>query len=66
MEKFLDTFMNKVKVEGKAEGKTEAYHEITINLIKNGIPVDMISASIPDLPKDEIQEIFDSIMKDKE
>ncbi|SFU86152.1 hypothetical protein [Butyrivibrio sp. INlla21] len=62
MEKFLDTFMNKVKVEGK----TEAYHEITINMIKNGIPVDTISASIPDLPKDEIQEIFDSIMKDKE
>ena len=62
MEKFLDTFMNKVKVEGK----NEAYHEITINMIKNGIPVDTISASIPDLPKDEIQEIFDSIMKDKE
>ena len=66
MEKFLDTFMNKVKVEGKAEGKTEANRQAVSNLFKNGASFELVVASIPDLPKDEIQEIFDSIMKDKE
>lgn len=47
------------RVENK--GKHEANRETATNLIKKGISLDVIEACIPSLPKDEIQEIFNSI-----
>ena len=47
----------------KMEKKTNL--ETAANLIKNGVSVDIIAASIPNLPRNEIQEIFDSIVKNK-
>lgn len=37
--------------------------EIARNLFINGVPFDVVTASITDISKDEIQEIFDSITK---
>lgn len=55
--------LDKVENKGKIEGKIEAYKEIAENLYKNGVSIDIIRSSIPDIPKDEAQKIFDSIVK---
>ena len=61
MNYLLDDAINK----GLLEGKNEANRQTAINLIKNGVSLDTIIASIPDLPKDEIQKIFDSITQNE-
>lgn len=55
MDELLDMYENK--------GKNEAYRQTATNLFKNGASFDLVVASIPDFPKDEIQKIFDSITK---
>ena len=62
MNYLLDDAINK----GLLEGKNEANRQTAINLIKNGVSLDTIIASIPDLPKDEIQKIFDSITQNED
>lgn len=47
----------------EARGKHTTSREIAENLAKNGVSLDIIIASIPNLPEDEIQEIFNSITK---
>ena len=59
----LDKVENKGRLEGKREGKIEAYRDTAKSLFENGASFDLVIASIPDLPKDEIQKIFDDIFK---
>lgn len=47
----------------ETKGKIEAFREIAENLYKNGVSIDVIKSSIPDIPKDEVQKIFDQITK---
>ena len=59
----LDKVENKGRQEGKIEGEIEAYRKTAKNLFENGASFELVIASIPDLPKDEIQKIFDEIFK---
>ena len=59
----LDKVENKGIQKGKIEGKLEAYKETAKSLFENGASFELVIASIPDLPKDEIQKIFDDIFK---
>ncbi len=49
------------KIENK--GKLEANRETAKLFLINGASLELVEKSIPDLPKDEIQEIFNSIAK---
>ena len=53
----------KGRQEGKIEGEIEAYRKTAKSLFENGASFELVIASIPDLPKDEIQKIFDEIFK---
>ena len=59
----LDKVENKGRQEGKIEGEIEAYRKTAKSLFENGASFELVIASIPDLPKDEIQKIFDEIFK---
>lgn len=52
------------KVENK--GKHEAYVKTARLLFENGASYDLVEASVPDLPKDEIQDIFNSSIQKKD
>ncbi len=45
--------------------ENEAYRKTARKLFENGVPLDVVEASIPDLPKDEIQDIFNSYIQKK-
>jgi hypothetical protein len=47
----------------REEGEQKKSREIAESLVKNGVPLDKIIASIPDIPEDEIQKIFNNITK---
>ena len=49
------------KLENK--GKYEANRETAKMLFVNGASLELVEKSIPSLPKDEIQELFNSIVK---
>lgn len=49
----------------ESKGKNKAYRETAERLIKNGVSLELVINSIPDLPKDEIQQIFDNIANGK-
>lgn len=55
--------LDKVENKGIQKGKLEAYKETAKSLFENGASFELVIASIPDLPKDEIQKIFDDIFK---
>lgn len=55
--------LDKVENKGIQKGKLEAYKETAKSLFENGASFELVIASIPDLPKDEIQKIFDEIFK---
>lgn len=57
--------LDKIENKGKIEGKIEAFREIAENLYKNGVSLDIIKSSIPNIPKDEVQKIFDEITNKK-
>lgn len=63
LDKVENKGIQKGKIEGKIEGKLEAYKETAKSLFENGASFELVIASIPDLPKDEIQKIFDDIFK---
>ena len=45
------------------EGKVEANRETAKRLLVNGVSLDIVVKSIPSLKEEEIQEIFNSIVK---
>ena len=55
--------LDKVENKGRQEGEIEAYRKTAKSLFENGASFELVIASIPDLPKDEIQKIFDEIFK---
>lgn len=57
--------LDKIENKGKIEGKIEAFREIAENLYKNDVSLDIIKSSIPNIPKDEVQKIFDEITNKK-
>lgn len=66
----LDRFEAKGEKRGEARGEARGIikgeqknsRKIVASLAKNGVSLDIIIASIPNLPEDEIQEIFNSII----
>lgn len=47
------------------KGELKACREIAENLYKKGVSIDIIKSSIPKIPEDEVQKIFDEITKSK-
>ena len=45
--------------------ENEAYRKTARKLFENGVPLDVVEASISDLPKDEIQDIFNEFVQKK-
>ena len=58
----LDKVENKGRLEGELEGELKACRETAEKLFKNGASLELVESSVS-LPKDEIQEIFNSIVK---
>ena len=57
-ERFYDRYQQEVKYnEGKKEGKKEAYSNTAINLYKNKIPIDIITASTG-ITKQELMKLI--------
>ena len=46
------TIAEKLRTEGKAEGKTEKAHEVALNLLKKGISIDIVSETTGLSPKE--------------
>lgn len=47
------------------KGELKACREIAESLYKKGVSIDIIKSSIPKIPEDEVQKIFDEITKSK-
>lgn len=54
--------LDKVENKGRLEGELKASREIVEKLFKNGATLELVESSVT-LPKDEIQEIFNNIVK---
>ena len=52
--------------EGRIEGRTEEATENAINLFKNGVPYELVRASIEILSDEKLQSIYDEVMAEKE
>lgn len=53
----------KTNKKERLEGKIEAYRETAKLMLEDGVRPDVVAKYVKAIPKDEIQKIFDEILK---